>query len=219
VDRHPAGRDVHALRLTIRRTRSVLWCLKNSSAHLRFEKLNQELCNLGEALGCVRELDVSIQDADCYKIDSDSLSQQRKMARRKLRKVLNPHAIRKFERKFSRVRTAVLRCRNVSFEKARSKLMKILIEELDRHIVGQSKHHRLRIKMKKVRYAFEVMGIATGPIKRLQIILGGAHDLEFLQEQTGRNRKVELDRLVFDKKAAYLIKPALRFAIHELMER
>ncbi len=101
------GKDVHKLRVSIRRARSVLWVLRHSSVKIQFKKLNRDLHRLGKSLGCVRELDVAIRDANHYDLTSPRLKVRRNSLQKKLKKLINPNQVNSHLIKLSSLEEAV----------------------------------------------------------------------------------------------------------------
>jgi CHAD domain-containing protein len=215
VSRHGGVDHVHQLRVAVRRARVALWILKDKSNEIQYKKLSQNLQRIGKALGKVRELDVAIQDADDYGIDSSQLTARRDTSRKKLRKKINRKQRQNLALLFRSFDVATL-SRSPDLMKSRDNLRVRLNRNLKRHINEQTKLHRLRVAMKKIRYSLEALGKPVDPIKRLQNILGDAHDLEILQALVGKNRKVIVDQNSLNDKAVCLVKPTLRFAIAQL---
>lgn len=215
VNRRLSVKPVHHLRVAIRRARAALWVLRNSSNSVHFKKLNHDLRKLGKVLGEVRELDVAIQDANDYGIDSIKLTSRRKTKQTKLQKLINRNQRHNLAMQFFSLKNAALTL-SPNLSEARDNLRLQLNRQLERHIHGKTKLHRLRITMKKTRYALEALGRPVEPIKRLQTILGDAHDLEILQTLVGKNPKIKADQHVLNDKGVRLVKPALRFAVTQL---
>ena len=216
VFRHMGGKSVHQLRVATRRARAALWVLRYSSAHIHFKKLNHNLRIIGKALGGVRELDVAILDANHYDINSSQLISRRKAAQQNLQKLINRGQRKKLSADFLSFKKTIRNMKPMLLRKASDKLRAQLNHQLERHVRGKTKSHQLRLVFKKVRYALEAMGKPIDPIKRLQNILGDAHDLEILHELLGRNSKIKAERHLLNNKAARLVKPAIRFAVVQL---
>jgi CHAD domain-containing protein len=216
VPHHMSGKTVHDLRVAIRRTRAVLWVLRHSSVDIYFNDLERKLRKLGKSLGRVRELNVAIEDAGRYHVDSSQLVARQKNAQKKLRKQIDRVQMNKLIKRLSALEKEVGSI-NTSFLKgAREDLRRKLSRQLKKQDHGQTDFHGLRITVKKTRYALETMGKPVEPLKRLQDILGDAHDLEVLQAFIGKDVKIKADQRTLNKKATCITKPALRFAVSQL---
>jgi CHAD domain-containing protein len=225
VSRHLSGKPVHELRLATRQARAVFWILKNSSAHVRFKKLDRKLHQLGVTLGKVREIDVAISDANHYKIKTSELIRDRTEVVKKLKRLVSIDSRRTLKKLLKTARKSVRRMSSFEMTHVRKKLSKILRAQLAQELEGPKQFHQLRISVKKARYAIEAMGQAKHPIgrsnhpmKKLQDTLGHAHDLELLQGFTGKNAKIKAKQNILNAKALLMSKPALKFAISQLNE-
>ena len=166
------GKAVHRLRVAIRRTRAALWVLRHSSADGHFKKLDRDLRSLGKALGKIPELDVAIQDARNYGINTGRLLARRKIAQRKLWKLIDRDQRKNVARQLSALKKVASAIKPAVLREACDDLRVQVYRRRERHIDGQTKLHQLRVTIKKVRFALEAMGRPVDPIKRLQDILG-----------------------------------------------
>jgi CHAD domain-containing protein len=233
VKKHPSGKPVHELRLATRQARAAFWVLKNSSEPVRFKKLDRKLHKLGETLGKVREIDVAISDANHYKIKSSKLIPDRMRAVKKLERLVGSDSRRALKNLLTKARRSIHGMKSYEMSEARKKLGEILQSQLAQDLEGPKKLHKLRVVVKKTRYAIEAMGQAihpmdgsyhpnktlNHPMKKLQDTLGQAHDLELLQGFTGKNKKIKAEQNVLNAKALRLSKPALSFAVSQLKNR
>ena len=218
-----SGEPVHELRLATRQVRAVFWVLKHSTEHVRFKKLDLRLRELGEALGKVREIDVAIADANHFKIKSSKLIPIRMEAVKKLRKLIKRHQRQSLNKLLSLANKSVRSMSSIQVTEAREKLNKSLNHQLTQDIHGTAKLHKLRIAVKKARYAIDAMSgsfsptnRSNHPMKELQDVLGHAHDLELLQGFTGKNLKIKTKQSVLNAEAVRLSRPALQFAVSQL---
>lgn len=209
-------KDIHQLRVAIRRTRTALWLLKNSSVHIRIKKLDHKLHRLAKTLGKVRELDVAIIEANQYKLKSNQLKVRRKAAHKDLRKLINPTYRKRLSNELLDFVNSAKTKKPILLNKARHKLRYQLKKQLNKNLNKFKSLHQLRITFKKTRYALEAMGKSVEPIKGLQDILGKAHDLEQLQALTEKNKKVMSDQHSLNGKALPLVKPVIRFTLKNL---
>ena len=225
VAKHSSGKSVHGLRLATRQARAAFWVLKHSSEHLRFKKLNRKLHRLGSALGKVREMDVALSDANHYQIKTTCLIPERMKAVKKLQKLVNKKSRKDLKRLLIKARRSVHKMSAIQVTDAREKLSLSLHRQLAEDIESPAKLHRLRIAVKKARYAIDAMGETNHPdgrskhpMKKLQDVLGEAHDLELLQSLTGKNSKIRAKQNRLNGKAIRLSKPTLNFAVSQLEE-
>lgn len=214
--RQLSGKDVHELRVATRRARATFWILRHSSAHIRFEELDNDLRKLGKALGHVRELDVAILDANRFGIDATKLIARQKIFQMKLQKRINRNQQNHLSTQLSAAENAAHAMSPIFLGEARDTLRARLNRQLDRHLHGQTKLHQLRIMMKKARYVLEALGRPVSPMKSLQDLLGDAHDLEFLQTLIGKNATIKAEQRSLNDKAIRVAKSALRFAVSQL---
>jgi CHAD domain-containing protein len=232
VSHHPSGKPVHELRLATRHARAALWVLKHSSEHLRFKKLDRELQQLGRTLGMVREIDVAISDANHYRIKSAQMIPQRMHAVKKLKKLVKAEARKDLKKLLVHAARALRLIGPLRMKEAKVKLTRTLHTQLNQHMDGPATFHKLRITVKKARYAIEAMGVPihpmdrsnhpivapNHPMKKLQDFLGKAHDLELLQGFTGKKARIKRKQKVLNAKALLLSTPALNFAVSQLKE-
>ena len=213
---HLSGKVLHELRVAIRRTRAAYWILRKSSPDNRFKKLDRDLKSLGKALGKVRELDVAIQDASHYGIDSSKLKARRKVVQNRLRKRLSRDQRNRLGRRLSVAGQVASRISPLLFNEAHDNLRTWLNHVKRRRMHGQRRLHRLRVSIKKARYALEAMGKPIGPIRSLQDLLGDAHDLEILRALVGKNAKMKAEQRSLNDKALHLIEPVLQYTVNQL---
>jgi CHAD domain-containing protein len=216
VRRHLTGEPVHSLRVATRRAQAAFWVLKNCAGKFRFRKLTDELEDLVGTLGEVRALDVAVKDAKKFGIDSAGLESSQEVCRRKLHGRLKRGRLLKMEKHFAKA-SVILRAKGtVSTTAARAKLREQLAARLKKKNYRPGDYHKVRIKMKKVRYVLESMGKNVDSIRDLQKILGNAHDLQILENMTGEREALAEERKRLNAKALGLIKPAIRVALAEL---
>jgi CHAD domain-containing protein len=217
--RYLTSKNIHAFRVATRRAEAVFWILKQSDSSLHFKKLRRDLHELEKSLGRVRELDVAMSDADNYGIKSGRLKDQRKIARRKLLKLVKSAPRKKLAERFFSAQKIVFTMSPQGMDDVKGKLREKIAHELKKPVYAENSLHKLRVTMKKVRYVLECMGKPVAPIKELQEVLGEAHDLETLQAFTGKNAKIKAAQVALNERAIRLIKPTLRFAENQLGEQ
>lgn len=209
-------KNVHQLRVTVRRIRAVLWLAEHGSPPLSFGKVKLALRDFGQALGKLRELDVAIQDAGQFHLDTSKLQKKRKAARRNLKRQMTTQQCLKIP---SRIDDAIAKIngrRSLDISRGVFLLQKKILSWPHRTLKTGDDFHNLRIIIKKTRYALEAMGKPTRPLRGLQGILGKAHDLEILQNYLGANPVLRSEVTKQYKQARRLIRPTIRFAILQM---
>jgi CHAD domain-containing protein len=209
---------VHKLRVAVRRAQTTFWCLKHSTTHLRFKKLSRHLHKLEQALGRVRELDVAIEDAKSYEIDSSSMKLRRKLYQKKLRKLISKKKMETLLKELNAAERVAWSKSPILLTGTRYVLGKLIEKKIKHPIHSQRKLHSLRIDLKKIRYALEALGKSIDPIKPLQTLLGDAHDLEVLQKLSKKSSKAKIDQRVLNEKSMLLADSVLRFSAVQLKD-
>ncbi len=184
---------IHELRLATRRTRALLWVLRHGSPPLRFKVLERDLRGLGRGLGAVRELDVAIKGAQVYALDPAALKVRRGKALREAQKLLNGKRRRRLSRQITEVIDRLVAQRALSADPVVALLHDRIAPWGGAPLPRAEVLHRLRIAVKKNRYALEALGRPVGKLKKLQDVLGKAHDLEMLQGFLGSNALIKKD--------------------------
>lgn len=215
VSKHLNQEDIHKLRVGIRRARTVLWLLKNSSANVFVKGLDTDLRRLAKALGSVRDLDVAILAAKKFGVEYERLRKERKEHQKKLRTLLTPKRRTRLEKQLALVLKTAKAETPIALSKARQKLKLRLNKELSQNLENQKSLHHIRLTLKKARYALEAMAKPVDPLKQVQTVLGSAHDLERLQTLTKKNRRIKSEWSELNDKAIPLVKPAIRFALRQ----
>ena len=218
VSHRPCGKSVHQLRLATGRARVGLWVLEHSPRALRFKELGHDLRKLGKILGEVREVEVAIHDANHYGIELFDIKSRRGKAQKKIKKLVSEKKRNNLSKQFADAQNRIRKFGRVSFSMARDELIFKIRRELVLCLRGETKPHKLRIVLKKTRYALEAMGKRTGQMKLLQTVLGEEHDLVTLQTYMEKNKELKHRQHSLNDQAAPLIKPALRFALAQLDE-
>lgn len=215
VSQHLNQEDIHKLRVGIRRARTVLWLLKNSSAKIFVKGLDTELRKVAKSLGTVRDLDVAILAAKNFGVEYECLLKERKAHQKKLRGLITLKRRKRLEKQLTLALKTAKAETPIVLRKARQKLKLRLNKELSQNLENQKSLHHIRLSLKKARYALEAMAKSVDPLKRVQTLLGSAHDLERLQTLTKKNRRIESEWSELNDKAIPLVKPAIRFALRQ----
>jgi CHAD domain-containing protein len=211
--RKPSKNLVHRLRVATRRARAGL----SSVPHLDSPaKLAARLRRLGKTLGRLREIDVAIADAPHYGLGTGNLKRRRKKLAADVKSALLKNAA-KIERDLKAAAEEMAREKNLRFDfgPLRAKLRKWR----ERPILKSRDAHKLRIVVKKARYALEIAQADPAPLERLQTLLGKDHDLEVLQELKGPKRVIRKDQKKQRRTAMRFAPRALAFALSQLESR
>ncbi len=203
---------IHDLRVAIRRLRVALWLAGHDKEFPRFGALSKSLRNLGKVLGGLRQLDVAIADAKFYRLPAGDLKARRKEARKAADFALAAKPVDVLGKELGRLVRLLNERDGVGAVKGASKLLE-RVETLKGPEPGEkTEFHLFRIFMKKVRYTIEAFGLQPGRVKTLHDLLGKAHDLEVLQQFVGKNGAVRKDEALYQKRAAKIAGPAVRYA-------
>jgi CHAD domain-containing protein len=183
--RTSTDRQVHDLRVTVRRIRSAMRLIKDDSGGKNLESLDAKLKKLGRTLGKRRELDVALGDAHSMHLDDRYLRKVRKKACTRVSQSLVRHRRKKLIRSLkSNLNELGLRP-NLNLTDSLSELRRTLLPWLDAPIQRKKEIHAFRIVMKRSRYILETLGVSVEPLEQLQDHLGRAHDMEILTKLTG----------------------------------
>jgi len=204
-----AGKDagVHQARVASRRLREALPVLSAGLTHSKAGKAQRKIRRLTQALGGVRELDVSLhlidEFADRPDVPSAALTEvraqvmeERERRRRAMLKKVSTVDMGKLGRRLESTRKALAASpsshtwRTVLAARIarRARRLSLAIDNAGQ-IYQPEALHEVRIAAKKLRYAMEIAddsgavacGDAVKTIKRVQETLGRLHDLQVLQ--------------------------------------
>lgn len=212
----PCKKNIHQLRITVRRVRAVLWLIEHGSSHLSFRKLKANLRNLGHALGRLREIDVAIQDAKKYHLRVTRLKNKRQAARKSLRGTLGRRRLLKISSGLDKTIFKINECQKLDVRSAASLLQNRVRPWKHKRLKTDDDFHSLRIATKKTRYILESIGRPAQPLRDLQEILGKGHDLEMLQEFSGKNPMLYSEISKQYRQARRLSQSTIRFALNSL---
>lgn len=208
--------QVHDLRVLTRRLRASVWVARKLDDSARLRKLRRLLRRVGRQLGERRMFDVALEDAQYFGFDTAPLQGPLEYAGAVARKSLKPKrraVIVSLLRKASRlVKGASPR----PLAKSLYVLRKRLQEALGNAHKGKAEQHELRIEAKKTRYIFEILGLPSEDLKRLQAMLGRAHDLEVLQELLGPHESAAREEEDACANARKIMKKVVETAVRHL---
>lgn len=210
-------KELHKLRVLTRRLRSALWLIEQGSVKdLSFAKVSKQLRKLGRMLGARRQIDVLKKDADAFRLHARGIKSKRRAAEQDLGDFLRPKAQAKLCKKLRAVLATLEKKPTIDLALPRQKLKTRLTPWLKHPPRTQARLHRLRIQMKKTRYALEALGRPVSPIIELQDSLGRVHDLQVLRADVGSNARLEKAALQQRKQARRMIRSTLGFALRKL---
>ena len=202
--------------MTIRRARAALWLIEYGSSRRSFGKLSSSLRKFGQVLGDQRELDVAIQDAIFYHLQLKKIKSQRRAMKQKLLAEIDSKPCQKIKVDLVRAVRSLRSDPEPNLRVGLFRLRSRLIPWIRKAPISDKELHELRIILKKARYVLEAIGKKVQPLRNLQGPLGRGHDLEILQELSGKSSKVQSDAVLQYQKARRSIQSALRFAIKNL---
>ena len=209
-------KNVHELRITLRRIRAALWLIEHGSPRISFGKLPSSLRKLGQVLGEQRELDVAIKDATQYHLKTKKLKSQRLSKKQMLFSKIESKHRKKILRKLETATRKLQHHSDLNLQVGLTRMRGRLIPWVRKARINDSDLHELRITAKKARYVLEAIGRPVQPLRNLQAPLGRGHDLEVLQNILGKNSKVQSDVRLQYQKARQSMQKTIRFAIKQL---
>jgi len=207
---------VHDLRVSTRRLRAQVALIEKSTVHHLLQRSQNTLKKLGRALGERRQWDVTLKEAHKFHLIEKDLQRQKLMAGRELKKVLKcpevkalPQDLAQFEQTLQNEKIHVA---PKELKKMRSELKAWLKQKK----FSSKKLHELRISTKKIRYAFECMGLPVEDLKDLQDHLGKSHDLTVLRDYFDDPKPVRKADRKERRRAKARVRPALSTSLEVL---
>ena len=212
------AKKVHDYRVLTRRLGAPVWLMRQWDQSESARAAQKSLQRLGKALGSVRKWDVAIADARVCGFEEGRLRAKRKKAKRRLKRSLAPRRIRAAQ---SGIRTTARRLAGLR-PAALALSLGALQRRLSNTLVGFPKtrqaRHRLRVRMKKVRYLIEALGHRSVWLECLQDHLGREHDLWVLLEECGENPMARKEASRERDEAQKVFTRAARSALRELTQ-
>jgi CHAD domain-containing protein len=154
---------------------------------------------LADRAGAERELEVAARDARRFRMEIPGLKRRRARARNLIGKTVGkkkvlalPAELRTLAEYFGRQPRGV----RLSWAKVRRKLRSVRAGS-----AGSEDYHRLRIALKRARYALELRDRGGRSLKEIQDLLGRAHDLEVLERLAGETPAVRRARKRYERRA------------------
>jgi CHAD domain-containing protein len=223
----PSRRNVHQLRVLCRRTTTILWLLDQALDQKPLKKARRSLRKLGRALGDKRQLDIARRDAEGYDVVIPGRRRLQKKAKRAACAALTKKKRARLATHLEAAMTAAGHGLAADMTEPLRALAGTCEPWLDGVSGDREEVHRLRIEMKKIRYALAACGADVAPLKALQDQLGKAHDLHILltyvdaqgkseRAKTGR-AAIERDEAAAFEAATKLVRPAVEFALARLL--
>ena len=191
VSRRPTEKNIHELRITLRKIRSALWVLKSVKSITRLSPLAAELKKLGHLLGYQREMNVALRDARRYHLKTKKLRADIQKNERKIQEHLSSRKCQKIEKLMSEVLQQMQNHQSaLSHIKFKSKLERKIKPWIRLNDLDPKQFHELRKTVKKARYVLEAIGRPEWGLRDLQKVLGRGHDLLVLQKLVSSKKSI-----------------------------
>jgi CHAD domain-containing protein len=213
--KRPDMDDLHALRVTTRKIKSIIWLLKSSDIAKK-SKLNKNLKELAHILGQVRELDVGITDSKKFGLHGARLENQKHKALKNLNTHLQSKKFRKIQHELKDFQKEIEKSDQLEISGAVTIMKSKLHGNGRKQPSSKPALHRMRRDFKRARYILEIFDRPVSPLKTVQDKLGRIHDLELLEKMCGRHKMVTKEILKRQKAADRLVLRGSRFAIEQL---
>jgi CHAD domain-containing protein len=197
---NPSIVRVHKLRVAARRILTVLWIVKADPNSPSFHRLIRSLGALAKNLGALRDVDVACKDSPRYGLDTFALRKKRRKYKNVVQDNLTSGRREKFALALKRSSRSIRNLSNLNVRKSYVKLGKRVAQWAKNPLTNEDGVHAFRIDMKRTRYAMEAAGLSSPSLKKLQDLLGKAHDLEVLQKLQGRHARIRRDELILHRK-------------------
>lgn len=187
--------DVHDLRVEIRRLRAALKVFKKDLPKEVRRRANRSLRRAQRRLGIVRDWDVAIQKSKDFAATTDHIDRLQMARTRRQRALARVRASLRKDSWRNDLRGAIRRVTSIRNVDATAR--KILDKRVERvrlrlrEIESREDLHRLRLSIKKLRYAMECFEPAIGRtsvtkelvlLKKLQYELGKINDPQSIEE-------------------------------------
>lgn len=209
--------ELHDLRVLTRRLRAIVWLSRHSAKGPRLKELRQVLRELGHALGEKRTLDVLQKDAKKYKVDGEPRPSDVKKVKKRIEEQLDSHQRNGLDHLLRAAEKKIAKVKSRDLKPALAELIPSLEKLSERNPKTPKEWHLLRIEVKKVRYAAELLGVKVGELKKIQDLLGRGHDLGLLIERLGRNREIQSDLQKVWKQSKKITAPILKKSERKLL--
>ncbi len=212
----PSSKNVHQLRVSLRRLKTAVWMGRHSSQKLKTAGLPSALGKTSSRLGKIRDLDVMMGYAGRFHLDSHKLESERRKLMKKARKKIDSDWRHEVLLEVDGIVHRVL-----EHPGDLSPGIRKVKKDLTRWLKTPVRHanlHGLRIAVKKTRYCLEVLGKPVESLKSLQDLLGQIHDLENFEARFKRSAQAARLKNALEQQVFRILGPILVVALKELGE-
>jgi CHAD domain-containing protein len=206
---HMSTKDVHKLRVCLRRLRTDLALMKSPLS----DHDKKHLKKVWKKLGKVRDLDIAHDLSKKFSLKMKTVQEERHEARKKLEHVLKDKDTEKLFDDMEKL----------SFRKESAHIDPLphidkLRRDLIRSPAGEDHLHSLRIVLKKIRYLAETLGYGVEAFKEFQDVLGELQDLEVFHKRFPDSMEVQRERKARRNRALSFARPALALGFRALLD-
>jgi CHAD domain-containing protein len=216
VSQNPETEQVHKLRVTTRKLRTILWVLRDSSDIGSTKKISRHLQDLCKELGRQREIDTLVEDGTQFHLKTSHLRRKQTLIQLEVRNVANRKRYRKLSSKLKRVARKFQDHPALRWEDTTGRLQAKLKPWLHCHLESGDDFHELRKTMKTIRYSLSGFGHLDSKLLKLCELLGRVHDLAVLQRNYKTISRIKQDRRLIQAKVERFLRPALQSAQAEI---
>ncbi|MFL5784860.1 MAG: CHAD domain-containing protein [Bacteriovoracaceae bacterium] len=206
---HMSIKDVHKLRVCVRRLRTDLALLKSPLS----DHDKKHLKKIWKKLGRVRDLDIAKDLSEKFSIKPKEVLKERHEARKKLEHILKD---KDTEKLFDDIEKFSFRMDTAHVDPVPH------INDLRRDLIQTPRTeddlHGLRIVLKKIRYLAEALGLGVEAFKEFQDVLGEFQDLEIFHKRYPGSLEVRRERKNSRDRALSFARPALSLGFRALLD-
>ncbi|MBC7385138.1 MAG: CHAD domain-containing protein [Cryobacterium sp.] len=216
LEKKTTRNGVHQLRVAVRRSRTAIWLIENSSVCIRFRPLDRKLKKLASHLGELRELDVVVRDAEKFDLHSGKLERLLSRTRKKFQKFMQKKGSKRLITDLFSTDEEIKGLAGLDYGVAMEKLREKLALYSGDEGVMPVDFHDFRKALKKTRYSLEALAIPATPLISLIDVLGKWHDLCSLEAAFSKSKAIRHAKRNLQHQATELFAPVLAFAEVEL---
>lgn len=188
VHRHPDEENVHDLRIATRRLLTLIKIFN-------LDPFSEPLKKAAKKLGKLRDLDVAIDHAKAYGLETEDLKEERRAHRKKIKNFFTKEHKKLIEKIIHHSQITLTNKDDHDLEKTLDDFREQM-NQWGNVQLGRENFHEFRIALKKARYLLEAQGKNVKELKKLQDVLGDIHDLEVLTLKKGEtNREIQKMKL------------------------